>query len=78
MVLVSKANKRKVYEYLLREGVIVIKKVQLFTSIVFIIILFIKDWGLDKHLGTELPNLQVWMILRSLESRGHVTCVFNW
>ena len=41
MVLVSKANKRKVYEYLLREGVIVIKK----------------DWGLDKHLGTELPNL---------------------
>ena len=27
MVLVSKANKRKVYEYLLREGVIVIKKV---------------------------------------------------
>ena len=27
MVLVSKINKRKVYEYLLREGVIVVKKV---------------------------------------------------
>ena len=40
--------------------------------------MILKDWGLDKHLGTELPNLQVWMILRSLESRGHVTCVFNW
>lgn len=30
MVLVSKANKRKVYEYLLREGVIVVKKVSFF------------------------------------------------
>jgi len=29
MVLVSKANKRKVYEYLLKEGVIVLKKVNI-------------------------------------------------
>ena len=41
MVLVSKENKRKIYEYLLKEGVIVVKK----------------DTYLPKHQHIDVPNL---------------------
>ena len=55
MVLVSKLNKRKIYEYLLREGVIVIKK----------------DSYLPKHQQlTDIPNLHIMMIIKSLKSCG--------
>jgi len=37
----QKKNKRKVYEYLLNEGVIVIKK----------------DFGLPEHKDTGVPNI---------------------
>lgn len=62
MVLISKENKRKVYEYLLNEGVIVIKK----------------DHHLPVHADTEVPNLHVWMLLRSLKDKALVTLTFNW
>ena len=62
MVLISKKNKRTCYEYLLAEGVIVIKK----------------DFALKEHKDTKLPNLHVWMLLRSLHSRNYVECVYNW
>jgi len=63
MVLVSKENKNKVYNYLLSEGVIVIKK----------------DFGLPKHsAGLDVPNIQCIMILKSLKSRDLVNLVFNW
>jgi small subunit ribosomal protein S10e len=62
MVLIDKLTKRKVYRYLLSEGVIVIKK----------------DYSLTPHKDTEVPNLYVWMLLRSLKSRDYVECVYNW
>jgi small subunit ribosomal protein S10e len=63
MVLVSKENRRKIYEYLLTEGVIVVKK----------------DSYLPKHQHLQdVPNLQVMMILKSLKSKGHVQDVFCW
>lgn len=63
MVLVSKENKRKIYEYLLNEGVIVVKK----------------DSYLPKHQQlTDVPNLQVMMIVKSLKSKGFVQDVFCW
>ena len=63
MVLVSKENKRKIYEYLLNEGVIVVKK----------------DSYLPKHQQLQdVPNLHVMMIVKSLKSKGFVQDVFCW
>jgi len=62
MVLISRENKRKVYQYLLREGVIVIKK----------------DPGQPEHKDTAVPNIQAMMMLRSLHSRNYVELVYNW
>ena len=62
MVLITKRSKRAVYEYLLNEGVIVIKK----------------DFSLKEHKDTKVPNLHAWMLLRSLLSRNCVELVFNW
>ena len=63
MVLVSKENKRKIFEYMLKEGVIVVKK----------------DSYLPKHQHLQdVPNLQVMMIVKSLKSQGLVQDVFCW
>ena len=62
MVLVSKENKRKIYEYLLNEGVIVVKK----------------DSYLPKHQQLDVPNLHVQMIVKSLKSQGFLQEVFCW
>ena len=63
MVLVSKDNKRSIYTYLLREGVIVVKK----------------DAYLPAHQQvTSCPNLHVMMITKSLKSRGFLNEVYNW
>ena len=62
MVLVSKENKRKIYEYLLSEGVIVVKK----------------DSYLPKHQQLDVPNLHVQMIVKSLKSKGFLQEVFSW
>eukprot|EP00347_Sterkiella_histriomuscorum_P016524 403352859 len=63
MVLVSKENKRKIYEYLLAEGVLVVKK----------------DSYLPKHQNLQdVPNLQVMMVVKSLKSKGLVQDVFCW
>ena len=63
MVLVSRENKRRVFEYLLREGVIVVKK----------------DSYLPFHQQlTEVPNLQVMMMVKSLKSKGYLQDVYNW
>ena len=62
MVLVSKENKRKIYEYLLSEGVIVVKK----------------DSYLPKHQQLDVPNLHVQMIVKSLKSQGFLQEVFSW
>ena len=62
MVQISRDDRKKVYEYLLNEGVIVLKK----------------DFTKNKHEATGVPNLHVWMLLRSLHSRDYVELVFNW
>ena len=63
MVLVSKKDRRVVFEYLLREGVIVVKK----------------DSYLPQHQQvTSVPNLHVQMIVKSLLSRKYLNQVYNW
>lgn len=63
MVLVSKAEKRAIYAYLLREGVIVVKK----------------DNYLPTHQHIpEVSNLKVMMIVKSLKSQGYLQDIFNW
>ena len=63
MVLVSKDNRRTIFEYLLKEGVIVVKK----------------DAYLPVHQQiTTIPNLHVMMIAKSLKSRGALNEVYNW
>ena len=63
MVLVSKENKKKIYKYLLQEGVIVVKK----------------DSYLPKHQHLQdIPNLHVMMIVKSLKSKGYLNDVFCW
>ncbi|CAD8058751.1 unnamed protein product (macronuclear) [Paramecium tetraurelia] len=62
MVQVKRQDRRKVYEYLLLEGVIVIKK----------------DMALPLHAETGVKNLEVWMLLRSLRDKKLVDLVFSW
>lgn len=62
MVLIPKENRRKLYENLVSEGVIVVKK----------------DPTLQKHQEVEIPNLHVMMMMKSLTSKGLVEEDFNW
>jgi small subunit ribosomal protein S10e len=62
MVQISKAEKKTVYRYLLQEGVIVLHK----------------DYSAQPHKGTNVPNIHVRTLLRSLKDRGLVDLVFNW
>lgn len=61
--LIPKRNKREIYEYLFREGVMVVKK----------------DPKLMEHPELKsIPNLHVMMSLKSLKSSNYVTEKFNW
>ena len=63
MVLVLKEHRRAVYEYLIGEGVVVVKK----------------DAYLPKHQHIKsVPNLIVMMIVKSLRSRKLLRGTFNW
>ena len=63
MVHVQKGQKRAVYEYLMEEGVLVVKK----------------DAYLKKHQHIEsVPNLIVMMVIKSMKSKGYVEEVFSW
>ena len=53
-MLISKENRKKIYEYFFQEGVLVAKK----------------DFELAKHPEIDVPNLQVIKALQSLTSRG--------
>ncbi|KAG8760018.1 hypothetical protein FRC14_004345 [Serendipita sp. 396] len=62
-MLISKANRRKIYENLFKEGVLVAKK----------------DFNVPKHEDLdEIPNLQVIKAMQSLTSRGYVKTRFSW
>ena len=63
MVLVSREEKRAIFSYLLKEGVIVVKK----------------DSYLKSHNNIEgIANLKVQMIVKSLKSQGFLQEVFSW
>ena len=62
-MLISKENRRAIYEHLFREGVMVAKK----------------DFRPHNHPELEtIPNLQVIKTMQSLRSRGYVTEQFSW
>ncbi|KAL2913802.1 hypothetical protein HK105_206681 [Polyrhizophydium stewartii] len=61
-MLIPKDNRKKIYQYLFQEGVLVAKK----------------DFNLPKHGEIEVPNLHVLKALQSLESRGYVKSQFSW
>ncbi|KAI5791660.1 putative 40S ribosomal protein S10-B [Peziza echinospora] len=61
-MLIPKADRKKIHEYLFREGVLVAKK----------------DFNLPKHPDIDTRNLFVIKALQSLNSRGYVKTQFAW
>ncbi|TKW59411.1 40S ribosomal protein S10-A [Colletotrichum tanaceti] len=61
-MLIPKADRKKIHEYLFREGVLVAKK----------------DFNLPKHPDIDTKNLFVVKALQSLNSRGYVKTQFSW
>jgi len=61
-MLISKQNRRIIYENLFKEGVLVAKK----------------DYNLLKHEDLDVPNLEVIKALQSLTSKGLVKTQFSW
>jgi len=63
MVLVSKEEKRAIFQYLLKEGVVVVKK----------------DSYLKSHHNIHgVANLKVQMIVKSMKSQGFLQEIFSW
>ncbi|KAH6682950.1 putative 40S ribosomal protein S10-B [Halenospora varia] len=61
-MLIPKADRKKIHEYLFREGVLVAKK----------------DYDLPKHNDIDTKNLYVVKACQSLTSRGYVKTQFSW
>ena len=61
-MIIPKANIKLIYQHVLNEGVLVVKK----------------DVRAPRHEEIPVPNLQVMKCLQSLKSRGYVTEEFNW
>ncbi|KAF2689112.1 hypothetical protein K458DRAFT_413417 [Lentithecium fluviatile CBS 122367] len=61
-MLIPKADRKKIHEYLFREGVLVAKK----------------DFNLPKHGDIDTKNLYVVKACQSLTSRGYVKTRFSW
>ncbi|KAF7551959.1 hypothetical protein G7046_g7563 [Stylonectria norvegica] len=61
-MLIPKADRKKIHEYLFREGVLVAQK----------------DFNLPKHPDVDTKNLFVIKALQSLNSRGYVKTQFSW
>jgi small subunit ribosomal protein S10e len=62
MVLISKEERQQIYQYLLKEGTLVVKK----------------DVGLPKHQDINVSNLKVMMLCKTLKSKGLLVERFNW
>jgi len=62
MVLVPKANRKQILEYLFKEGVLTCKK----------------DGLKAKHDDIDVPNLHVMMVMKSMVSQAMVVEKFNW
>ncbi|KAF8651887.1 hypothetical protein AX16_004621 [Volvariella volvacea WC 439] len=61
-MIISKQNRRVIYENLFKEGVLVAKK----------------DFNAPKHEELDVPNLEVIKALQSLTSKGYVKTRFSW
>ena len=61
-MFIRKENRKAIYEYLFREGVLVAKK----------------DYNAKKHMELDVRNLEVIKALQSLDSRGYVRTQFSW
>ncbi|KAK5070374.1 hypothetical protein LTS08_007754 [Lithohypha guttulata] len=61
-MLIPKADRKKIHEYLFREGVLVAKK----------------DYNLPKHQDLDVKNLFVVKACQSLTSRGYLKTQFSW
>lgn len=61
-MIISKANRRVIYENLFKEGVLVAKK----------------DFNAPKHEELDVPNLEVIKAMQSLTSKGLVKTQFSW
>jgi len=61
-MIITKADRRAIYEYLFKEGVCVAKK----------------DYNAPKHLELDVKNLHVIKACQSLTSRGFLTTHFSW
>ncbi|KAJ3021820.1 hypothetical protein HKX48_007703 [Thoreauomyces humboldtii] len=61
-MLIPKNNRKKIYQHLFQEGVMVAKK----------------DYNAPKHQDVDVPNLQVIKALQSMTSRGYVATKFSW
>ncbi|EIM91665.1 uncharacterized protein STEHIDRAFT_165885 [Stereum hirsutum FP-91666 SS1] len=61
-MIISKQNRRVIYENLFKEGVMVAKK----------------DFNAPKHEELDVPNLEVIKALQSLTSKGYVKTQFSW
>jgi len=61
-MIISKENRRIIYENLFKEGVLVAKK----------------DFNAAKHEDLDVPNLQVIKAMQSLTSKGFLKTQFSW
>ncbi|CAG8671047.1 7613_t:CDS:2 [Cetraspora pellucida] len=61
-MLIPKQNRKRIYESLFKEGVLVAKK----------------DFNAPKHQDIEVPNLHVIKACQSLNSKGYVKTQFSW
>ncbi|EAU83289.2 40s ribosomal protein s10 [Coprinopsis cinerea okayama7 len=61
-MIISKPNRRIIYENLFKEGVLVAKK----------------DFNAPKHEELDVPNLEVIKAMQSLTSKGYVKTRFSW
>ncbi|KAJ3311860.1 hypothetical protein HDV06_003107 [Boothiomyces sp. JEL0866] len=61
-MLISKDNRKQIYQYLFQEGVLVAQK----------------DYNLPLHPEIKVRNLEVIKALQSLNSRGYVKTQFSW
>jgi len=61
-MIITKQNRRVIYENLFKEGVLVAKK----------------DYNAPKHEELDVPNLEVIKAMQSLTSKGFVKTQFSW
>jgi len=61
MVHIHKSERNTILYYLLKNGVLTLKKE-----------------FVGQHSDTKIDNLKVWMLAKSLNSKGYLNLTFNW